>query len=211
MIFHTVSGNTYRLAEAMAEGIRDAGCEANLLRIPEPAGLAPITMPGLEARHHEFSHVPEARIEDLVDCDGFALGTPIYWGNMSYAMSYFLNSAARLWRLSSPDQPVTAPMLQGKPATVFTGGGTGLTNDPAILGVWTALATFGMTIVTLGIGVPEVSSATRVDGGSPLGAGTYSRRPGTHPAEIEKAIARTQGRFLANATVALFNHARNKG
>lgn len=208
MIFHTVSGNIYRLAEAMAEGIRDAGCEAKLLRIPEPAGLAPITMPGLEARHHEFSHVPEARIEDLIDCEGLALGTPVYWGNMSYATSYFLNSAAQLWRLPAPDRPVNAPKLQGKPATVFTGGGTGLANDPAILGLWTTLAIFGMTIVTLGIGVPEISSATRGDGGSPLGAGTFTRRPGAHPTEIEKTIANKQGRFLAEAASALASRAK---
>lgn len=160
-------------------------------------------MPGLERRHHDYAHIPVASIEDLADCDGLALGTPVYWGNMSYATSHFLGSAGRLWVLPSTDRSVTPPKLAGKPATVFTGGGTGLANDAAILGLWTALGVFGMTIVTLGNGVPEISDPSRVDGGSPLGAGTFSRRPGPHPSGIELAIARKQGRALAEATLAL--------
>ena len=202
IIFHSVSGHTYRMAEEMARGIAEVDrCQAKLLRIPEPAGLQPITMPGLEKRHYDFSHVPEATIHDLANCDGLALGTAVYWGNMSYATKLFLDSAAKLWDLSTPDKPVqTAPNLAGKPATVFTGGGSGLGNDPAILGLWTALGFFGMSIVTLGIAVPEVSEPSRVDGGSPLGAQTFSRRPGTHPSEIESSIARKQGRALAELT-----------
>ena len=148
-------------------------------------------MPGLEARHHDCSHVPQANINDLVDCDGLAR-TAVYWGNMSYATKYFLDSAAKLWALPSTDKPVRAPKLAGKPATVFTGGGSGLVNDPAILGLWTVFSPFGMSIVTIGNGVPEISDPARVDGGSPLGAGTFSRRPGQHPSKVEMAIARRQ-------------------
>ena len=186
----------------MALGVAEVErCEAKLLRIPEPAGLRPITMPGLEKRHYEFSHIPEATIHDLANCDGLAIGTPVYWGNMSYATKFFLNSAAKLWDLSSPDKPVqSAPKLAGKPATAFTGGGSGLCNDPAILSLWTTLGFFGMSIVTLGIAVPEISEPTRVDGGSPLGAQTFSRRPGVHPSSVEVIIAKKQGRALAELT-----------
>lgn len=202
VIFHSVSGHTFRMAEAISDGVGDvARCQARLLRVPEPSGLQPITMPGLDKRHHDFSHIEEATIHDLADCDGLALGTAVYWGNMSYAMKLFLDSAAKLWDLSTPDKPVqVAPNLAGKPATVFTGGGSGLGNDPAILGLWTALGFFGMSIVTIGIAVPEISDPTRVDGGSPLGAQTFSRRPGKHPSDIEIAIARKQGRALGELT-----------
>jgi NAD(P)H dehydrogenase (quinone) len=207
IIFHSVSGHTYRMAEALGKGVCDiSGCEVRLLRIPEPPGLEPITMPGLEKRHHDFSHVPEAKIYDLANCDGLAIGSAVYWGNMSYATKLFLDSAAKLWDLSSPDKPVqSAPKLSGKPATVFTGGGSGLGNDPAILSLWTVLGFFGMTIVTMGIAVPEISEPSRVDGGSPLGAGTFSRRPGKHPSAIEIAIARKQGRALGEVTRAWAN------
>lgn len=201
IIFHSVSGNTFRLAEALAEGVSSVrGCQARLSLIPESYGSKPITMPGLGKRHHEFSHVSEASVQDLVDCDGLAIGSPVYWGGMSYATKHFLDSAARLWALPSPDKPVIAPDLARKPATVFTGGGSGLGNDPAILSLWTALGFFGMTIVTLGIGTPHISDPSRFDGGSPLGAGTFSRRPGPHPTEVEFTIARAQGQYLAEVT-----------
>ena len=77
IIFHSVSGNTFRLAEALAEGVSSVrGCQARLSLIPESHGSKPITMPGLEKRHHEFSHVSEASVQDLVDCDGLAIGSP---------------------------------------------------------------------------------------------------------------------------------------
>jgi multimeric flavodoxin WrbA len=210
IIFHSVSGHTFKLAEEIATGVKEIPtCEANLLRIPEPGGSQPITMPGLEKRHHEFSQVAEATIHDLEDCDGLAIGTPVYWGGVSYATKHFLDSAARLWDLTTPDKPVQmAPDLAGKPATAFTGGGSGLVCDPAIINLWTTFGFFGMSIVTLGIVVPEVSEPTRVDGGSPLGAQTFSRRPGTHPSEIEIAIARKQGRALGEQTRAWAERSR---
>ena len=201
VIFHSVSGHTFRLAEAISEGVAEVPrCQAKLLLIGEPNGAKPITMPGLEKRHHDYSHVREATIQDIVDCDGLALGSPVYWGGMSYATKHFLDSAARLWALPSPDKPVKAPNLARKPATVFTAGGSGLGNDPGIISLWTTLGFFGMTIVTLGIGAPHISDPARFDGGSPLGAGSFSRRPGPHPTDVEIAIARAQGRYLAEVT-----------
>ncbi len=202
IIFHSVTGHTFRLAEALGEGVSAIkGCRPQLKRIPEPAGADPITMSGLDETVHNYLHIPEAVVEDLVHCDGIALGFSVYWGNMNYAMKHFLDSAAKLWSFASPDKPVTAATeLIGKPATVFTGGGTGLGNDAAILGMWTALGFFGMTIVTLGLNVPEISDPSRVGGGSPLGAGTFSRRPGVRPSVAEMSIARAQGRALAETS-----------
>ena len=48
VIFHSVSGHTFRLAEAIAEGVAEVPrCQAKLLLIGEPNGAKPITMPGL--------------------------------------------------------------------------------------------------------------------------------------------------------------------
>jgi NAD(P)H dehydrogenase (quinone) len=204
IIFHSVSGGTFRLAEEIGAGVEEIPtCKANLLRIPEPGGAEPVTMPGLRKINHQFSHVPEATVQDLADCDGLAIGAPNYWGSMSYATKHYLDSAATLWDLGSPDRPVqSAPNFAGKPVTAFSGGGSGLVSDPPILGLWTAFGCFGMTIVTIGIAAPGVSDPARVDGGSPLGAQVFSRRPGLHPSDAECAIARAQGRALGEHTKA---------
>jgi hypothetical protein len=48
VIFHSVSGHTYTMAEAISEGVRSvSGCEAHIKRIPEPFHQEPIVMPGL--------------------------------------------------------------------------------------------------------------------------------------------------------------------
>jgi NAD(P)H dehydrogenase (quinone) len=199
VIFHSVTGHTAKLAEAIAEGVESLdGCQAALKQIAELPGTGPVTMASLGERKSDFAGLPEATTEDLLDCDGFALGTAVYWGNMSYATKYFLDTTANLYTLAAPDQPARPnPGMFGKPVTVFTGGGNGLASEPAILSVWTALSFFGVTIVTVGPRLPEVTDPKRHGGGNTLGAGTFSRTPGTRPSEDERAIARVQGRALA--------------
>ena len=201
VLFHSVTGHTFKLAEAIAEGVESlAGCAAVLKQIPELPGTGPVTMAALGDRKGDFAHLPEASTDDLLACDGFALGTAVYWGNMSYATKYFLDTTANLYRLAAPDQPAQPnPGMFGKPVTVFTGGGNGLASEPAILSVWTALSFFGVTIVTVGPRLPEVTDPKRHGGGNTLGAGTFSRTPGTRPSADERAIARVQGRALAEA------------
>ncbi len=200
VLFHSVTGHTFKLAEAIAEGVESlAGCAAVLKQIPELPGTGPVTMAALGDRKGDFADLPEATTDDMHECDGFALGTAVYWGNMSYATKYFLDTSD-LYRLAGPDQPAQAnPGMFGKPVTVFTGGGNGLASEPAILSVWIALSFFGVTIVTVGPRLPEVTDPKRHGGGNTLGAGTFSRTPGTRPSEDERAIARVQGRALAEA------------
>ena len=201
VLFHSVTGHTFKLAEAIAEGVESlAGCAAVLKQIPELPGTGPVTMAALGDRKADFAHLPEAVTDDMLECDGFALGTAVYWGNMSYATKYFLDTTTNLYRLTAPDQPAQPnPGMFGKPVTVFTGGGNGLASEPAILSVWTALSFFGVTIVTVGPRLPEVTDPKRHGGGNTLGAGTFSRTPGTRPSADERAIARIQGRALAEA------------
>ncbi len=198
VIFHSVTGHTAKLANAIAEGVESLdGCTAALKRIPELPGQGPVTMANLPARQEAFAELPVAGTDDMLDCDGFAFGTAVYWGNMSYAAKYFLDTA-NLYTLAAPDQPAQPnPALFGKPVTVFTGGGNGLANEPAILSIYMALSFFGVTLVTVGPRLPEVTDPKRHGGGNTLGAGTFSRTPGTRPSEDERAIARVQGRALA--------------
>ncbi len=197
VIFHSVGGYTFRMAEAVAEGISSlSGCEANLKQITEPPGAEAILLPKADNRKSDFSHIPIVRVEDLEDCDGLAIGTPVFWGNMSSATKYFFEQTMKLWTL--PPEPVEPPQfLLGMPATVFTAGGGGHANQLAIQSVWTMLSIYGMTIVTVGLSTPEVTDLSEVRGGGSLGAGTFSRAPGERPSAKELAIARAQGRTLA--------------
>ena len=199
VIFHSVTGSTARLAQAIAEGVESLeGCTAALKQIPELPGQGPVVMTNLPAHKEDFATLPVASTDDMLDCDGFAFGSAVYWGNMSYAAKYFLDTTVGLYKLAAPDQPAQPnPAMFGKPVTVFTGGGNGLANEPAILGVYMALSFFGVTLVTMGPRLPEVTDPKRHGGGNTLGAGTFSRTPGERPSKDERKIAHAQGRALA--------------
>ena len=70
LIFHSVSGGSFRIADEIAKGVEEIEtCTAQVLWIPEPGGAEPITMPGLRVVSHPFDHVPEATIHDLANCN----------------------------------------------------------------------------------------------------------------------------------------------
>lgn len=53
-------------------------------------------MPEVEANTDNVSQVPEARINDIADCDGLAIDTPIYCGGLSSAMKHLFDNAAKI-------------------------------------------------------------------------------------------------------------------
>jgi|TARA_Y100000294_G_scaffold36873_1_gene32393 NAD(P)H dehydrogenase (quinone) len=193
VLFHSVTGSTYRLAEAIAEGIRSVeDCQANLRKVPEIDGSEAIFGGDdmAEARA-EFDHVPLAEIADLIEHDGLAIGSPTYFGTQSSALRFFLDQAGKYWMEGS---------LTGKPATAFTAGGSGAGRETTLMSLWSTFAVFGLTIVPLGIRAQSVSPNDKVTGTTPFGAATISGGDGDRPSEAELAAARIQGRALAEIT-----------
>ncbi|MDJ0710301.1 MAG: NAD(P)H-dependent oxidoreductase [Woeseiaceae bacterium] len=70
IVFHSQSGTTARMAEAVIRGAQN----------PDVDGVEVRALPALEAD-----------ADDLLWCDGFILGTPENFGYMSGAMKYFLD------------------------------------------------------------------------------------------------------------------------
>lgn len=192
VLFHCVTGHTYRLAEAVAEGVSSlADCVATLKQVPEIADAELVFGPGFQEHKKAFAEVQTASIDDLVACDGLAIGTPVHYGNMSSTMRFFL------------DQTV-AQFLEGafigKPATVFASGSTGVAIEAGIQSVWSTLAVLGMTVVPVGMRAAEIADLSAAHGGGAFGAATLSLAPGAHPSDAELAIARAQGRALAEVS-----------
>jgi len=70
IVYHSQSGTTSRMADAVIEGARQADFEGIEVRVRSPL---------------------EADADDLLWADGFILGTPENFGYMSGAMKYFLD------------------------------------------------------------------------------------------------------------------------
>jgi len=198
VLFHSWTGNVYRLAEAIAAGARTVeGCAVDLKQVPDPAlpdgSLAALRDKVVAARKF-FEQVPVAAADTLPSYDGIAFGTPTRLGTMSPAMRQFLDQTGSFYLTGA---------LAGKPATVFCSTSSGGGQETTITSFWNTLAHLGMTIVPLGYRDLTITDLTEARGGGPYGAAVFSKGQGERPSIKEKTIAQTQGRVLAEIALKL--------
>lgn len=193
VLYHGLWGHVESLAEAEAEGARSvAGVEVVIKRVPET----------LEAEKQAAMHVksqvaPEAQPHELGDYDAIIFGTPTRFGNMSGQMRNFLDRTGGLWQKGA---------LVGKVGSVFVSTATQHGGqESTILSFHPFLFHQGMVVVGVPYSCPELSNMDEITGGTPYGASTLAKADGSRqPSANELAIARFQGRHVAEITYKLF-------
>ena len=197
VVFYSMYGHIYQMAEAVAVGAREvAGAEVALLQVPELASDESLERTGAKAARQAFAHLPIAQTERLAEADAIIFGTPTRFGNMCAQMRSFLDHTGGLWAKGA---------LIGKVGSVFTSSATQHGGqETTITSFHTTLLHHGFVIV----GVPySESRQMRIDeitGGSPYGASTITGSDGARqPSENELAIARFQGRHVAEIAAKL--------
>ncbi len=198
VIFHSVFGHTYTLAEEEAKGAREVeGVEVGLFRVQEL--LPPEFIEQMHATEtmKRFEHLPEATLESLSEADGLIFGTPTRYGMMSAQMREFIDTTGSLWLKGA---------LAGKPAAVFTSSNSQHGGQEAtILSFHTTLLHQGMVITGVPNPQEELGIMTEISGGTPYGASTIVGSDGSRmPSENELKIARHQGKYLAEIAKKLF-------
>ena len=186
VLYYSSYGHIEQLAQAVAEGAREAGATVDIKRVPETAPLEVA-----KAAHFKLEQeAPIAKIEDLADYDAIILGIPTRFGRMPSQMAAFLDQAGGLW---------LSGKLNGKVGSVFAStatqhGGQETTLFSAI----TNLLHFGMVIVGLPYSFPGQMGLTEIHGLSPYGATTIAGGDGSRqPSKIELEGAHFQGRHVA--------------
>src|SRR5690348_5197845 len=111
VIFHSLYGHVFKLAEAVAEGARQAGADVQLLRVPETMPAEVLEKMGAAEAQKAFAHVPVADPKHLADADAIVLGTPTRYGAATAQMRAFLDHTGGLW---------AAGALIGKVGSAFT-------------------------------------------------------------------------------------------
>jgi len=143
----------------------------------------------------KLKDIPLASVEELSSYDGIAFGSPIYFGNISTAMSEFLSKTVRIW---------SSHGLEGMPATVFMSAGSGAGRDLALQSFWNSLAVHGMVLVPNGIRGDEAIDKSIPQGNSVLGATSLSSLKGVdRPSSSERKVATLQGSNFAKVAQAL--------
>ena len=191
VIFYSMYGHIYRMAEAVAEGVREVkGAEAALYQVPETLPGDVIAKMGATGAKKSFAQVPVAGMEHLAEADALIFGVPTRYGMMAAQMRTFLDRTGQLWMKGA---------LIGKPGSVFTSSATQHGGqESTILSFHTTLLHHGMIIVGVPYSEPRISEVGEMSGGTPYGASTIAGTDGSRlPSENELGVARFQGRHVA--------------
>jgi len=192
VLYYSAYGHIETMANAVAEGVRSAGAQVDIKRVPE-------LVPEDTARKSYYKldqAAPIAKVEDLATYDAIIVGVGTRFGRMASQMATFLDQAGGLWLKGA---------LHGKVGGAFTSTATQHGgNEATLFSIITNLMHFGMVIVGLDYGHAGQMTLDEVTGGSPYGATTIAGGDGSRkPTENELNGARYQGRKIAELTVKL--------
>ena len=193
VLYYSTYGHIETMAQAVTEGARNAGAQADIKRVPE-------TVPDDVARSAHFKldqAAPIATIADLEHYDAIIVGTGTRFGRISSQMASFLDQAGPLWMRGA---------LNGKVGAAFASTGTQHGGQEVTLfSLITNLLHFGMIIVGLPYSHQGMMSTTEIVGGAPYGATTVAGGDGSRlPTEIDLAGARHQGMLVAKTAAKIF-------
>jgi len=193
VLYYSSYGHIETMAEAVAEGAREAGADVTIRRVAEtvPADVA-------TASHFKTPAHPEIEsVDALADFDAIVVGTGTRYGRMASQMTAFLDQTGGLWARGA---------LNGKVGAAFTStasqhGG----QETTLLAIITNLLHFGMTIVGLDYGYAAQMNNDEVVGGAPYGATTIAGGRGERqPSDIDLGGARYLGARVARTAGKLF-------
>jgi len=191
IVFYSMYGHVYKLAEAVAEGARrEPEAEVALYQAPELVPEAALAQSGADKTRRAFAHVPVAEPAELAQADAIIFGTPTRFGMMCSQMRNFLDRTSQLWVRGE---------LVGKLGSVFASTGTQHGGqESTILSFHTTLLHHGMILVGVPFTEPGLLEMGEISGGTPYGATTIAANDGSRqPSKNELSIARFQGRHVA--------------
>ncbi|QLC26195.1 NAD(P)H:quinone oxidoreductase [Parasphingopyxis algicola] len=186
VLYYSSYGHIEQMAEAVAEGAREAGAEVAIRRVPETAPDEIVEGAGFKTDHGYAT----AEVDELPDYDAIIVGAPTRFGRMPSQMAAFWDRTGKLWMEGA---------LNGKIGGAFTSSATQHGGqETTLFSIITNLFHQGFTIVGLDYGFQGQMGVEEVKGGSPYGATTIADGDGSRmPSEIELEGARYQGRRIA--------------
>jgi NAD(P)H dehydrogenase (quinone) len=192
IVFYSRDGSTEKLANLVAEGAKAEGAEVRLRRArdivgPEVMAKVPKWAENA-ARMNAQYEAPTG--SDVEWADAVIFGTPTRFGNSSAELKSFIDSLGGLWFQGK---------LNGKVGSAFAStasphGG----NESTIISLYNPLAHLGFIIVPTGYAEPAAFMA-----GTPYGASHVAGQNASPPTEHEAAVARFQGKRVAQVASAL--------
>jgi len=193
VLYYSAYGHIETMAQAVADGAREAGAQVDIKRVPE-------TVPDDVARSSHFKldqAAPIARVDELESYDAIILGTGTRYGRLSAQMAAFLDQTGALWSRGALNGKVGGAFV----STASQHGG----QETTLFSLITNLLHLGLIPVGLPYSFQGQLKLDEVTGGSPYGATTIAASDGSRqPSENELAGARFQGKHIAQIAAKLF-------
>src|SRR4051812_8516304 len=190
VIFYSLYGHVFRLAEAVAAGAREVnGAEVELSQVAETLPQEVLAKMGAVDAKKAFAHVPIADPRKLAEADAIIFGTGTRFGSATAQMQAFFDATGPLW---------SSGALVGKVGGVFTStasqhGG----QETTLLSMMTFLLHQGMIVVGVPYAEQRLLHMGEITGGTPYGASTVTSARGERmPSDNELGIATFQGRHI---------------
>ncbi|HEY1107344.1 MAG TPA: NAD(P)H:quinone oxidoreductase [Opitutaceae bacterium] len=197
VVFYSLYGHVYKLAEAVAAGAREVpGAEVELLQVAETLPAEVLAKMGATEAKKAFAHIPIADAKKLPEADAILFGSGTRFGSATAQMQAFFDSTGPLWSAGS---------LIGKVGSIFTSsasqhGG----QETTIISMQTFLFHQGMVVTGVPYAAQGLLKMDEMTGGTPYGATTITGPKGERmPSANELEIARFQGKHAAEVAAKL--------
>jgi len=189
VLYYSHTDATEKMAQQIARGVESVAEVTAILRtVPDISACCEQT-----AETIPTTGSPYATLDDLKNCDGLALGSPTYFGNMAGALKYFLDQTSELWLSAA---------LSGKPAGVFTSASALHTgHESTLISMMLPLIHHGMLITS--IPSNELALKQTTTGGTPYGPSHLASHQNPSLSLEEKQICKALGIRLAHLALAL--------
>jgi NAD(P)H dehydrogenase (quinone) len=194
--FYSMYGHNHAMAKAAVEGIREAGGEAELLRVPETLPPEVLKAMGADEAQKAFAGEKLAKYEEFGSYDGYIFSFPTRFGVVPAQFKAFLDATGQVWAKGG---------LESKPVGMMTSsamqhGG----QESTILGLIPYLLHHGALYVGLPLSSGVLGDVSELSGNSFYGASTIVGSDGSRkPSANELAGAKAQGKRVAQLAAKL--------
>ena len=187
IIFYSLYGHIWKMAEAIAEGARQVpGAEVSVYQVAETLPAEVLAKMGATEAKKAFAHIPIADPHQLAEADVVFFGTGTRYGSATAQLQTFFAATGGLWHTGA---------LVGKVGGVFSSTGSQHGGqETTLIGMMNFLYHQGMIAVGVPYAAKELLNMTEISGGTPYGSTTIASDGSRMPSENELAIARFQGK-----------------
>ena len=196
ILFYSVYGHIYEMAQAVEAGVKAAGLEPVVRKAPETLPDKVLEAIGGAEPRKAWAHVPDVTIQDLIEAEAIIIGSPTRFGGMCGQVRQFLDSTGGLFAKGT---------LVGKVGAFFTSSNTQHGGQEST--ILTSLPFFlhqGLVFVGLPYAFAGQTSVEEIVGGSPYGASTIAGGDGSRrPTKMDLDGARFLGEHVGKITAKL--------